>query len=247
MVEVLGELRKRMLFALLGFDTENDSMFMNETVRDYCTAAGVEFTRCRPYRKNDQAWVEQKNGAVVRRIVGYRRYEGVEAAAALAQLYGAVRLFVNFFQPSFKLAEKAREGARVRKRYHPPATPYQRLVADPRSGEEVRLRVAALHATLDPVGLLRTIRTMQERLVEITDRPVAGERAKPTAPNLEAFLSGLRTAWQEGEVRPTARPKEKAKRLRRRPDPFATVTALLQGWFAAEPWRTSRDTNRLGC
>ncbi|MBI0538223.1 transposase [Roseomonas sp. KE2513] len=241
LVEVLGELRKRMPFALLGFDTDNDGMFMNETVRDYCAAAGVEFTRCRPYRKNDQAWVEQKNGAVVRRIVGYRRYEGVEAAAALAQFYGAVQLFVNFFQPSFKLAEKAREGARVRKRYHPPATPYQRLVADPRSGEEVRLRVAALHAMLDPVGLLRTIRTMQKRLVEIADWPVAGERAKPTAPNLEAFLSGLRTAWQEGEVRPTARPKEKAERLRRRPDPFATVTALLQGWFAAEPWRTSRE------
>src|SRR4051794_21298781 len=92
---------------------------MNETVRDYCQAAGIAFTRCRPYRKNDQAFVEQKNGAVVRRIVGYRRLEGWAAAAALARLYATVRLFVNFFQPSFKLAGKAREGARVRKRYHP--------------------------------------------------------------------------------------------------------------------------------
>src|SRR5712691_4673235 len=56
---------------------------MNETVRDYCEKAGVEFTRCRPYRKNDQAWVEQKNGAVVRRTVGYRRFEGLEAAPGL--------------------------------------------------------------------------------------------------------------------------------------------------------------------
>jgi hypothetical protein len=84
---------------------------MNDTVRDYCQAEGITFTRCRPYRKNDQAWVEQKNGAVVRRIVGYRRFEGTEAAAALAQLYGTARLFVNFFQPSFKLAAKARDGA----------------------------------------------------------------------------------------------------------------------------------------
>ena len=68
----------------------------------------MEFTRCRPYRKNDQAWVEQKNGAVVRRIVGYRRYVGLEAAAALGRLYRSVRLYVNFFQPSFKLASKAR-------------------------------------------------------------------------------------------------------------------------------------------
>ena len=70
----------------------------------------------RPYRKNDQAWVEQKNGAVVRRIVGYRRFEGVAAAAALARLYATTRLFVNFFQPSFKPAEKRRDGARVMQR-----------------------------------------------------------------------------------------------------------------------------------
>ena len=114
---VLSELRKLLPFLLLGFDTDNDSMFMNETVRDYCTKAGVEFIRSRPYRKNDQAWVEQKNGAVVRHTVGYRRDEGLEAAAALAELYRSLRLFVNFFQPSFKLAEKSRDGAKVTKRY----------------------------------------------------------------------------------------------------------------------------------
>ncbi len=119
---VLGEIRKLLPFPLLGLDTDNDSVFLNETVRDYCQAAGITFTRCRPYRKNDQAWVEQKNGAVVRRAVGYRRFEGLEAAAALARLYRSLRLFVNYFQPSFKLAGKAREGARVRKRYSISAT-----------------------------------------------------------------------------------------------------------------------------
>ena len=107
LTEVLSEMRERMPFPLLGFDTDNDSVFMNETVKTYCEEAGLVFTRCRPYRKNDQAWVEQKNGAVVRRAVGYRRYEGLEAAAALARLYTALRLFVNFFQPSFKLAAKS--------------------------------------------------------------------------------------------------------------------------------------------
>lgn len=241
LTEVLGEVRKLLPFALLGFDSDNDSVFMNETVRDYCKEAGVEFTRCRPYRKNDQAWVEQKNGAVVRRIVGYRRLEGLEAAAALAELYRSVRLFVNFFQPSFKLADKAREGAKVKKRYHPPATPYQRLLADPRTSADTRRRVEAVHATLDPVRLLSDIRAAQRRLVEIADRPAGGEAAAPTPPTLEQFLCGLRTAWQEGEVRPTARPKEKAKRGRRRPDPFAAVTARLREWFEAEPWRTSRE------
>ena len=117
--EVLGEIRRLLPFELLGFDTDNDSVFVNETVRDYCRDSGIVFTRCRPWRKNDQAFVEQKNGAIVRRIVGYRRLEGLEAAAALSRLYTTTRLFVNFFQPSFKLASKRREGARVRKRYHP--------------------------------------------------------------------------------------------------------------------------------
>jgi hypothetical protein len=241
LTEVLGEMRKLLPFALLGFDTDNDSVFMNETVRDYCLAAGVEFTRCRPYRKNDQAWVEQKNGSVVRRAVGYRRFEGLQAATLLARLYAALRLFVNFFQPSFKLATKARDGAKVMKRYHPPATPCERLMADGRISEEIRQRLATQRAGLDPVRLLREIRIVQHELIRLADTPVLGETTAPTAPTLEQFLSGLRTAWQEGEARPTSMPKPKAKRGRRRPDPFAAVTVVLRGWFEAEPWRTSRE------
>lgn len=241
LTEVLGELRKLLPFPLLGLDTDNDSVFMNETVRDYCNEVAIEFTRCRPYRKNDQAWVEQKNGAVVRRMIGYRRFEGLEAAAALARLYAAMRLFVNFFQPSFKLAAKAREGAQVRKRYHPPATPCERLLANPRTSEEVRRRVNELRATLDPVRLLQRIRAAQHQLVEIADQPAPTDAVKPTLPTLEQFLAGLRTAWQEGEARPTSAPKAKPKRLRRRPDPFAAVTSTLRGWFEAEPWHTSRE------
>jgi hypothetical protein len=199
------------------------------------------FTGCRPYRKNDQAWVEQKNGAVVRHTVGYRRYEGLDAAAPLARLYSSLRLFVNFSQPSYKLASKTRGGAKVTKTYHPPATPYQRLLADARTGDGVRLRVTAMHATLDPVALLRTIRAAQQELVEIADRPATFEATPPTAPTMEQFLVGLRTAWQDGEVRPTSKAKEKARRGRRRPDPFVTVTALMRQWFEAEPWRTSRE------
>src|SRR6201998_945654 len=241
LTEVLDELRKLLPFPLLGLDTDNDSVFMNETVRDYCQQAGIEFTRCRPYRKNDQAWVEQKNGAVVRRTIGYRRFEGLEAAAALARLYAAMRLFVNFFQPSFKLAAKTRDGALVRKRYHPPATPCQRLLADPRTNEEVRRRVHELRASLDPVRLLQQIRAIQQRLVDIADRPALGETAKPTSPTLEEFLSSLRTAWKDGGGRPTIIAKAKPKRSRRRPDPFAAVTTELREWFETEPWHTSRE------
>lgn len=192
-----------MPFPLLGLDTDNDSVFINETIRDYCLDSNIEFTRCRPFRKNDQAFVEQKNGSIVRRIVGYHRYEGVEAAAILADLYRSVRLFINFFQPFFKLREKRRDGAFVKKIYDPPATPHQRLMADTRTPAEIRNRLSHICEQLDPVKLLRDIRAVQQRLVEVADH------APPIkdAPDIETYLQSLRLAWAEGEVRPTAKAK----------------------------------------
>lgn len=242
LIGVLTELRRLMPFPLLGFDTDNDSVFINETVRDYCAASGIAFTRCRPYRKNDQAWVEQKNGSVVRRLVGYRRFEGLAATAALAELYAAARLFVNFFQPSFKLAEKHRDGARVHKRYHAPATPYQRMLDDPRTDEATREHLRRTFAVLDPVRLLRDIRTAQQRLVALADvMSPSAMSAEPTAPALEAFLANLRTLWRSGDARPTASDKAQPKRERRRPDPLVAVTGQLKHWFEEEPWRTGRE------
>jgi len=235
---VLTELRKELPFALLGLDTDNDTVFMNETLKTYCEQADVVFTRCRPYQKNDQAFVEQKNGAVVRRMVGYRRFEGLEAATLLAELYRSVRLFVNFFQPSFKLIGKERDGARIRKNYSAPATPHQRLIADARVSDAIRARVNEISARLDPVILLRDIRAMQERLVMLADAP---RSESPTAPSIDLFLASLRTAWKDGVARPTDRPRVKAKRERRRPDPLVDVTPLLRQWFDAEPWRTASE------
>jgi len=237
LTEVLTELRRMMPFPLLGFDTDNDSVFINETLRDYCVHSDIEFTRCRPYRKNDQAYVEQKNGSVVRRIVGYHRYEGVEAAATLAELYRSVRLFVNFFQPSFKLLEKQRNGAMVKKLYSSPATPHQRLLSDARTAVEVRDPLVSMSEQLDPVTLLRNIRAGQQRLAEIAHQGTPSSEA----PDIESFLRSLRIAWTEGEVRPTAKAKPKLKRERRRPDPLVNVANDLYSWFEAEPWTTGRE------
>jgi hypothetical protein len=240
LIEVLKTIRRSMPFSLLGFDTDNDTVFMNETVRDYCITENIVFTRCRPYRKNDQAWIEQKNGAIVRRVVGYRRYEGFKTARILARLYASVRLFVNFFQPSFKLAGKERHGARVKKRYHPPATPFQRLLADPRTSEATCQRLQVMVKDLDPVRLLQDIRARQEELVTIADRGGA-DTSDTAAPTLEQFLAGLRTAWETGDARPTSRPKPMLKRERRRPDPFVTVTEKLQAWFTEAQQQTARE------
>ena len=230
-----------MPFPLLGLDTDNDTVFMNETVKGHCEAAGIAFTRCRPYRKNDQAFVEQKNGAVVRRMVGYGRLEGPAAASALAELYRDVRLFVNFFQPSFKLAGKERDGARVRKRYHDPRTPHQRLLADPRVPAEVRDRVAGLHAQLDPVALLDRIRRAQQRLAQIAAKTPEAGPTNGEPPDLGAFLASLRHAWKEGEVRPTARRPPPKPRGRRRPDPLKDVTVTLKGWLEGDPALSGRQ------
>ncbi|WP_146006721.1 transposase family protein [Bradyrhizobium forestalis] len=86
---------------------------MNDTVVSWCRSHDVEVTRSRAYKKNDQAFVEQNNGAIVRRLVGYGRFEGIDAARSLARLFAAARLHINFFQPSFKLKDKHREGAKV--------------------------------------------------------------------------------------------------------------------------------------
>ena len=239
LIELLEKLKADLPFALVGIDTDNDTVFINETVKTYCEANRIEFTRCRPYRKNDQAYVEQKNGAVVRRLVGYRRLEGMAAARELARLYAAARFFVNFFQPSFKLIEKSRDGALVRKRYDAPATPCQRLLADARTPEEVRTKLHALQAQLDPVALLHEIRHRQHRLVAIADKMQSGE-VDPEP--LEKFLAAMKTAWADGTSRPTEQPPAaKVRWWRSRKDPFESTWPEVRRWAEAEPDLTGRQ------
>ena len=236
-IEALTRLRGVLPFPLKGADFDNDSVFMNEAVVGWCRAHGIEVTRSRAYRKNDQAWVEQKNGAVVRRLVGHDRLEGIAATGELGRLYASARLFVNFFQPSFKLAAKRRDGARVSRRYHAPATPHARLLAAGELEPGVKERLAAEFAALDPIALLAAIRGSQER---ITALAVHGGNADPPAPvtggELADFLSGLGTAWQAGEVRATHRARPRVRRYwRSRVDPFVEVSSRLRSWLEAEP------------
>jgi hypothetical protein len=214
LVEVLERVRQGLPFALRALDVDNGSEFVNETMMQYCLRHGIELTRSRPYRKNDQAWIEQKNGAVVRKLLGYRRFEGVAAAQALGRLYGASRLFVNFFQPSFKLAEKHRQGAKVTKRYHPPQTPCDRLLLDDAVSDEHKIKLRGLSETLDPLQLLEEVRAMQSHLVVLADggKP---QIASPQGPDLSSFLASLSSAWRFGEVRPTHSSEAKPRYLRR--------------------------------
>ena len=221
--ESVSDIRTKLPFTVRGLDVDNDSAFINDTLVSYCRDNQIELTRCRAYKKNDQAWIEQKNGAVIRRMVGYGRLEGAQTAAVLNKLYTSARLFVNFFQPSFKLASKTRVGSRVTKRYHPPATPCARLLASDAIPESTKGRLRAVLETLDPLRLLDEIRTAQRNLADLN----GGGETHSVSTNecsLERLLQGLATAWLSGEVRPTHQPQPKAVRhWRTREDPFASV------------------------
>ena len=242
-VEALTMADDDLPFAMLGIDTDNDSAFMNQTVFDYCKDKGLEQTRSRAYKKNDQAWVEQKNGAIVRRLVGYGRLSGLAATHALAQLYAAPRLYVNFFQPSFKLKTKTRDGARVSKKYHAPATPCDRLLASAVVSESVKLSLREQFDGLDPVLLLRDIRAAQEVLSEMAARgPREATVSTPEAPGVSAYLESLATAWKAGEVRPTHRQKAtEARWWQTRADPFEHAWPVVEGWLIAEPTATAKE------
>jgi len=213
LVETLERIRQGLPFALRALDVDNGSEFVNESLINYCLSHGIELTRSRPYRKNDQAWIEQKNGAVVRKLLGYRRFQGIAAAQAITRLYGASRLFVNFFQPSFKLAEKHRQGAQVSKRYHPPQTPCERLLQAESLPEAAKTTLREVVSALDPLKLLEEIRAVQAYLVTLADGETPpSEIAEP--PDLSAFVASLSSAWRAGEIRPTFSVDAKPRYLR---------------------------------
>jgi hypothetical protein len=115
--EAIHCMRQRLPFPLLGIDSDNGSEFINDLLYRYCLNEKITFTRSRPYKKNDQAHVEQKNWSVVRREVGYDRWKTERELALLESIYDDLRLYINFFQPSFKLIAKERIGNQTIKRY----------------------------------------------------------------------------------------------------------------------------------
>lgn len=233
-VETLERIRMGLPFALRALDVDNGSEFVNESLIEYCLSRGIELTRSRPYRKNDQAWVEQKNGAVVRKLLGYRRFEGIAAAKAITRLYGASRLFVNFFQPSFKLAEKHRDGAQVSKRYHPPQTPCERLLQAEGMPAAAKSKLREVAGTLDPLKLLEEIRAVQAHLMALADGDTLPALA-PEAPDLAAFIASLSSAWRAGEARPTFSIEAKPRYLRALRAVTPAPTAVAQSVPAPTP------------
>jgi transposase InsO family protein len=154
---------------LLSLHTDNGSEFLNHILVPWCRDKHIAFTRGRPYRKNDQAYVEQRNGAVLRRYIGYDRYRTREAFAALKTVHELLQLYVNFFQPIRKLLSKERHGARVVKRYDRAQTPYRRLLASGVLTPEQSAALATQYQQLNPLRLRTDLQTRLEALWKLAD------------------------------------------------------------------------------
>src|SRR5437588_8640625 len=149
-------------FPILGIDTDSGGEFINEAVIAYCEQAHITFTRGRPYLKNDQCFVEQKNGAIVRQVVGYDRLVGEHAYRQLTELYRALRLYVNCFQPSMKLLSKQRDGKKVRRVYDAAKTPLQRLLLSDILPAHKQQELLEVVQALDPIGLFQQVEQLQQ-------------------------------------------------------------------------------------
>jgi hypothetical protein len=165
--EALQLIRGRLPFALKGIDSDNGSEFINHHLLRYAQQEHITFTRGRAWKKNDGCFVEQKNYSVVRRAVGYARYEGSAQLRLLNELYAYLRLYSNFFQPVMKLIRKERTGAKVKKTYDRPRTPYQRLLDSSALSKPAKQHLRSQYAGLNPAELKRNIVRLQSRLLRI--------------------------------------------------------------------------------
>ena len=167
--DALKDIRGKLPFDLLGIDSDNGGEFINDHLVRFCHEQRINFTRSRSYRKNDNCFIEQKNYTIVRRYVGYARYDTEIAQKLMNELYGHLRLYVNFFLPVMKLIQKTRVGSKVRKKYDEPQTPYQRVLVSPFVPEIKKEELRQQYANLNPAMLRRQIAKLQNKLFQLSE------------------------------------------------------------------------------
>ena len=255
--EALRQAHQLFPFPILGLDTDNGAEFINEVLLAYCDSQQITFTRGREHLKNDQCYVEQKNGAIVRQVVGYDRFVGVQAFQQLGEIYQALRLYSNGFQPSMKLQGTFSDGRKVRRMYDQAKTPLQHLLLS-----EV-LPAAQEHAlrerfqALDPVRLFEQIQELQQalfihstnaspRLKEAADVPVQRFSLLACSPGSPPsdVLTQESTLKQSQAVDELPSISSLLQWHRTRNDPFKEVWDLIASWVLVQPERTSGEILR---
>ena len=170
-IQAFESIQAALPFRLLGIDSDNGSEFINWHLGHWCYARDIQWTRSRPYKKDDNAHIEQKNWTHVRKLLGWDRYDTPQAVEAINDLYGnELRLWMNLFQPSVKLMKKVRVGSRLRRVYGPAETPLDRALAsgvlEPAQAETLQAR----RRSLDPFELARAIERKLERIYALANR-----------------------------------------------------------------------------
>ena len=214
--QALAEMRQTLPFALRGIDSDNGSEFINAHLIGYCQRHGIQFTRGRPYKKDDNAHIEQKNWTHVRKLLGYVRYDSAAAVAALNALYRQeLRLFQNLFLPSVKLVQKVRVGARIRRVYDRPQTPFDRVQACPEADPAKVAQLSALRAQLDPFALAEAIDQQLDHLYAL-----AQQRGRPVQPAHGRGAPSRPTTHRQGRRRPASLPPQSPTARSRRWSPL---------------------------
>jgi hypothetical protein len=174
--------RRRAPIPVRELHSDNGGEFINELLYPYCQRRGITMTRGRPYKKNDQAYAEQKNWSAIRRLIGYDRYTSKVAMSKLQEVYDLLRLYTNYFQPLRKLVDKERVGAKVRKRYDKAQTPYRRLVNLGVLSADQAHQLELTYRRLNPVALRAELDRKLEALWRLADRAAPAVPAKAVKP-----------------------------------------------------------------
>jgi len=260
-LKAFKQVRSRFPFPIRGLDTDNGSEFITHKLYEYCLGEGITFTRSRPWKKNDQCFVEQKNGHVVRRLIGYDRYEGLGPAHVLDQLYKVIRLYVNFFQPSMRLLAKSRNGAKTHRLYDEARTPYDRILTSDNVSRRIKREIRHKYRGLDPVVLLGEIERLQDELWCYAHQKVGIRSRSPnrTPNDLRKYASagssgdgledrpGSEKTMEPADVQVPTPPrrtyrktKKKFKRAPRwwttRADAFEDVWGQVKSWLNETPY-----------
>lgn len=251
-VAALKRAQQLLPFPLLGIDTDNGAEFINVELLAFCEQEQITFTRGRPRHSNDQCYVEQKNGQIVRQVVGYDRFEGLLTYRQLTELYRALRVYVNCFQPSMKLHAKEREGSKVRRTYDQAQTPMQRLLASSILSSQKQQELLRITEALDPLRLLTQLEHLQKALWRhaVTS---ASETAVSPAPlqfsvqqcteekvpvdGLPHTPPALLKRARKKKYQKTGRPHD----WRTREDPFEGEWEQITSWLLAHPELTGVD------
>lgn len=248
-IAALKRARQLLPFPLLGIDTDNGGEVINMELMAYCEQEQITFTRGRPRKSNDQCYVEQKNGQIVRQVVGYDRFTGELPYRQLTELYRALRVYVNCFQPSMKLQTKQREGSKVRRTYDQAQTPMQRLLASGALSPKKQQELLRITEALDPLRLLQQLEHLQKALWRhvVTSSPESSTPASPLQFSVKQCSEEKVPADGIPGTPPSLLKKERRRKYqksgrphdwRTRKDPFEGEWEQITAWLLANPQLT---------